>query len=234
MAMNTFTFNGTSSADFGLLVNGLSTFGAPTRRVQKFVVPGRSGDIIIDDGTYDNYIARYEIAVIKDFKINARAIANWLLSAKGYLRLEDTYNTDSYRMAACYTNIEYFVTSLIEAGSASIDFDCKPQRWLKSGENPLGRVDGDVLTNPSQMPSKPFMRIYGTGVVTLGNYSFEILSNSSFVDIDCETMQIYRGTTLLGNTVTMNEFPQLESGTTTIGLASGITSFSITPRWWTL
>lgn len=128
--MNHFTFNGHSTGDFGLLVTGLSTYGSPARRVERVTVPGRNGDVLLDEGTFDNYIARYQIAIIDNFKVNARAIANWLLSSRGYSELTDTYNPETYRMASFYSNIDYVVTALAREGTATIEFDCKPQRYF--------------------------------------------------------------------------------------------------------
>lgn len=128
--MNHFTFNGHTTSDFGLLVTGLSTYGSPARRVEKISVPGRNGDVLLDEGTFDNYIARYQIAIIDNFKVNAREIANWLLSSRGYSELTDTYNPETYRMASFYSNIDYVVTALSREGTATIEFDCKPQRYF--------------------------------------------------------------------------------------------------------
>lgn len=232
--LNHFTFNGHSTGELGLLVSGINIYGSPSRIVEKVTIPYRSGDLIIDTGAYTNYMLTYTVDIMDNTKATAEAISEWLLNTKGYCELTDTYNPEYYRKAAYYNQLDYTLSALYRYGKATITFDCKPQKYLNSGRNPLGRTDGSIITNPTAMPSKPFMRIYGTGQVTLGDYSFTINSNSSFVDIDCETMQIFRGTTNLSNTVTMSEFPELPSGDTTIGLASGITSFSITPRWWKL
>ena len=57
-----FTFNGVSSATFGLLVSNITNFGAPARVVEKVQVPYRNGDLLLDTGTYNNYIVTYRVA----------------------------------------------------------------------------------------------------------------------------------------------------------------------------
>lgn len=229
-----FTYNGTSTADLGLIVNGINIYGSPSRVVEKVQVPYRNGDLLIDTGAYTNYILTYTVSIVDNVKATTEAISAWLLAPKGYHRLTDTYNTDIYRMATYYNQIDYTLTMLHRYGQANISFDCKPQKFLLSGETPLSRSSGSTVTNPSVMPSKPFMRVYGTGEITIGDYTINILNNSSFIDIDCENMQVYRGTTNLGNDVEIAEFPELPSGDTTIAYPNTITSFSITPRWWKL
>lgn len=234
MALNHFTFNGHSTGELGLLVSGINIYGAPSRIVEKVNIPYRSGDLLIDTGAYSNYMLTYTVDIIDSTKATAEAINDWLLNTVGYCELSDTYNTDYYRMAAYYNQLDYTLSALYRYGRATITFDCKPQKYLNSGKSPLSRTSGQKVTNPTNIPSKPFMRIYGTGTVALGTQSFTINTNTNFIDIDCDTMQIYRGTTNLAGDVTMTEFPTLQPGDTTITLANTITSFSITPRWWKL
>lgn len=233
MALNHFTFNGQSTADFGLLVTATKVFGAPSRKVEKFSVAGRNGDILIDQGVYENYIVQYSVAVIDDFKVNARDITNWLLSSNGYERLEDTYNPESYRLGSCYSSIEYVTTALNREGQATIEFDCKPQRFLLTGETSQTFTTSGTITNPTQMASKPLLRVTGTGSVNIGTYEVTVNTVDGYVDIDCETQQCYKGTTNCNNDVVVDEFPQIVAGANTVTL-DGVTSVEITPRWWTL
>lgn len=234
MAMtNHFTFNGHSTADYGLLVTGINLFGSPNRRVEKYEVAGRNGDIIVELDSFENYILQYEVAVIDSFKANASAIKNWLGSSKGYMRLEDTYDTTHFRMASCYANIEFATTALNREGRATITFDCKPQRFLVSGETTVTKTATGTITNPTQMASKPLLRVYGTGKVKIGTREITISSVNTYVDIDCETQQAYKGTTNCNNNIVVNEFPVFEAGSNTITL-TGVSKVVITPRWWEL
>lgn len=231
--LNNFTFNGQSTADFGLLVTGRTIFGAPSRKVERYSVAGRNGDIIVDLGAFENYQVQYEIAVIDNFPVNARAIVNWLLSTKGYNRLEDTYDTTHFRLAALYSNIEYAVTALNREGTAQIVFDCKPQRFLNSGETPITiTAASDTITNPTVMDAKPLLRVTGTGKVTINGVEITVSSVDGYVDIDCETQQAYKGAVNCNNDIVVEEFPVLTAGAN--GISQTATSVEITPRWWEL
>lgn len=231
--MNHFTFNGKSTRDFGLLVDGLSTFGAPSRMVEEIQIPGRNGSMFIDSGVYANYIARYTIAVIDDFKANAREIVAWLLSEKGYHKLADTYNPESYRLGICYSSVDYIVTNLMKEGQATIEFSCLPQRFLNSGDNVSNFAGTSILRNPTAYSAKPLIRAYGTGTFTVNGYEVTINSADQYTDIDCELMQAYKGGVNCNNNIVCDDFPILSPGDNTITM-TGVTELEIIPRWWTL
>lgn len=233
MALNYFTYNNQASKDYGLLVTALKVFGAPSRNVDKYSVPGRNGDILVDLGSYSNYVVQYQVAIIDNFKVNARDIANWLLSGVGYSRLEDTYNPESYRLASLYSEVEYITTALNREGQATIEFDCKPQRFLLTGETSTSITGNDTITNPTQMASKPLLRAYGTGTLSINGQDIVIRTVDSYVDIDCEAQQCYKGAVNCNNDVEVDEFPTFIPGVNVIEL-DGITRVDITPRWWEL
>ena len=52
--MKKFYYDGRSSIDFGMVISGSGTFGAPQRDVEMVPVLGRNGDLIIDNGRYLN------------------------------------------------------------------------------------------------------------------------------------------------------------------------------------
>ena len=227
-----FTFNGKSTADYGLLVTGRRVFGAPARKVERFSVPGRNGDILVDMGAYENYIVAYDVALL-DFKADVRAITNWLLSSSGYMKLTDTYDTTHYRMGACYSSIEYVTTALNREGTATIEFDCKPQRFLNSGETTTTITSASyTLNNPTQMPARPLLRVTTTGKVTINGNEITVSAVDGYVDIDCETQQAYKGTTNCNNDIIVDEFPVLVGGNNTITQTT--TTVAVTPRWWEL
>ena len=52
--MNAFQFNGRSSSEFGVYISGGGTYNAPERDVEFMAMPGRSGDLLIDNGRFKN------------------------------------------------------------------------------------------------------------------------------------------------------------------------------------
>lgn len=234
MNLNHFTYNGHSTADYGLLVSGITAFNAPARKVEYFSVPGRNGDVAIEMGGYENIIIAYQVSIIDNTLANARNIANWLLSSSGYMKLTDTYDPSVYRMAVYSNSIDYAMSMLYRFGSCTIEFNCKPQRFLTSGETTTTITSSTYsLNNPTLMPARPLLRAYGTGTVTINGTVITINSVNSYVDIDCESQQAYKGSVNCNNDITVTDFPVLVAGNNSIAL-SGVTSLAVTPRWWQL
>lgn len=160
----TIVFNGTSSDDFGLIVEKLPPSVHASRRGDLISIPGRNGVIVREDGSFDTFQQEYQIsfsqaAQNRDPYQAARDIAVWLLGASGFCRLEDGFEPEHFRLAR-YAG-EYNVdTVLMEYGKATLTFDCQPQRYLKSGETPLTFTGGASATimNPTQFEARPLLK----------------------------------------------------------------------------
>lgn len=159
--MSYFEFNGKNSqTDFGLTVEHIPDFVAAQKNTEKAAAPNRSGDFIYQSGRYANVTQSYDVYLNpgdKSYIEAAKAIANWLSSPDGYAELSDDYDPDSYRLA-------YFVgpldmTNWFQAkGRATLNFDCQPQRYRKSGREAVSVPAGGMITNPG-MPALPLVRI---------------------------------------------------------------------------
>ena len=51
-----FTFNGTSSERYGLKVKNSNHLSRPAKKIESISVPGRTGNLIIDDGSKENLV----------------------------------------------------------------------------------------------------------------------------------------------------------------------------------
>lgn len=236
-----FRYDNEPSYQYGLIVTGTKTFGAPRRRIETLHVYGRSGDILFDEDAYDNIYVSYDVEIIKDFKTNAREIRGWLLSRKGYHELSDTYNPQFYRYATYFNSLDYDVVDhLMTLGKATITFYAMPQRYDGDGDIPT-EITGNTtatLINPYQFKSKPLIEVSSTGTITVNGYtitvnSLPLLGN---LTIDCETMQCTDGVNNCNSMVTIDEFPVLGGGENivTTNLSNSTKKTYITPRWWTL
>lgn len=136
---STIIFNGKSSDDFGLVVEYFPESVHAARRGELTPIPGRNGVIVREDGSFDSYVQTYQIWFRKTNEnprgtyANARAVADWLLNAREFQRLEDSYEPGFFRLAR-YSGSLNVETVLRNHGRATIQFDVQPQRYLKSGE----------------------------------------------------------------------------------------------------
>lgn len=232
---NVFIFDGKSSGDYGIYISGGQTFNAPERDVESIEIPGRNGNLTISRNRFKNIMVPYPVFVHKQFNENVAAARAWLLGSDGYCRLEDTYHPDQYRMAQFNGPIDFEMRFLNYSGETTLTFNCKPQRWLKTGEQVIQCSNGDSILN-SGFPALPLIKVSGTGggYLYVGACVVQILSLDEYVILDSETQNAYKGTINKNGTIAAPEFPVLQTGENTIYWGGGITAVEITPRWWTI
>lgn len=161
-----FIFDGENSRDYGIYVQDVKVFGAPTRDVEMISIPGRDGEFALDKGRFNNIQVVYTCALgtgtKTDFNTGVSDFRNWLASRKGYKRLEDEINTAEYRMAVFKDGLDVSTLNK-ETGTFEVTFDCKPQRFLKSGETAVTVTSGGTITNPTLFESRPLLQVWGHG-----------------------------------------------------------------------
>lgn len=218
-----FIFDGENSRDYGIYVQDVKVFGAPTRDVEMVSIPGRDGEFVLDKGRFNNIQVVYTCALgtdtQTDFNTGVSDFRNWLASRKGYKRLEDEINTTEYRMAVFKDGLDVSTLNK-ETGTFEVTFDCKPQRFLKSGEIP--RTIGGSVTN-SQTKSGAVVSIDSDG----GDKATSLIANIEAIqtgsgDPSPTNVRPITGWTAANVYVTgKNLLPKNAAGTTT---RNGITS----------
>lgn len=234
---NYLAIDGVNLAKFGVWLDGHETLGEPEPDVDTISVPGRSGDLTIDNGRYKNLNITYKCGFKSDFLLNLMALRGFILSNRGYRRLEDTFYRDHYRVGRYIGGMDVTGSQMMKQGYCSITFDCQPQKWLKSGENTLTYESGSTIFNPTEFNSKPLLVVTGFGQVVIGDYRIVIAENANNRTwIDCDTMEAWFGTSNLNDKITLPDgvFPEIVPGSVPITFSSNITSVQVTPRWWTL
>lgn len=232
-------FDGQNLADWGLHISGDKTFGAPERDVDEVEVPGRNGTLTYDNGRFKNYDLEYEGGIVSDdtvdFEYKIRRLRSFLCSRYGYRRLEDTYHPDEFRLAKFVDGLDPDVTQL-QGGTFDLKFDCKPQRFLKSGEEAIVMTASGSIFNFTYFETKPLIRCYGSGEFHIGDYGVKVTmpSTVTYVDIDSDMQDCYNEALNCNDSVTLtkNVFPVLEPGENKIQIGSGITQLYIIPRWY--
>lgn len=236
---NYIVYNGKNSIDHHIGIEQCPSYPTGSRAVEKITVPGRSGDLLIDTGAYSNYTQQYQVyikAKREGVPQMCRAVAGWLLSGRGYHRLEDSYDPSVYRLA-CFAGPLDVENWMLQYGRATLEFDCRPQRYLKAGEQSITLTNGQPIHNPGQR-ALPLITLTGSGAgqIVVGDVAVNISDIPGRMVLDCDTQDAYNGTANLNGSITLPAagFPALEPGDTTIGWSGGITGVEIVPRWWVL
>lgn len=175
-----FTFDGETSASFGVHLTGEGVYNAPERAVEMVSIPARNGAFALDQGRFENIEVTYTASIVADnetdFRTAISEFRNFLCSKTGYCRLEDDYNPNEYRMAVYKSGLEVDPFTL-RTGEFSIVFDCKPQRYLTSGETAISVTSGDTITNPTRFEARPKLEIEGYGNINFNGYNIELFDD---------------------------------------------------------
>lgn len=137
-----FILNGVDSRDFGVYISGQGTFSAPQKAYTFYNIPGRNGAILGSENRLENINVSYEAFIYTDFDNQIAKFRTFLLSQNGYVKLSDSYHPDEYRYAVYQGPFEPTVERTNDAGKFVITFNCKPQRYLTSGETVYTWVAG--------------------------------------------------------------------------------------------
>lgn len=237
MSLNTFTFGGIASSLYNVYGQGAGMFNKPKRRVESIAIPGKSGDLVIEQNAWENVDITYSCILPQAWQSDFDAFVAALHAKKGYQTLTESMHPGYFRMAVFSEAISPKITRQYTGGSFKLKFNAQPQMYLNSGQVATTLTETGTITNPTLYPSKPLLKVYGAGNLGIGGMTITIASPGySYVYIDCEAMDAYNGATPLNNKITLssNDFPVFAPGTNNISLGSGITRVEITPRWWTI
>ncbi len=175
---NSLTFGPVNSSDFDIMISGEGVFDAPKKDVEKVSIPGRNGDLIIDRNRYENITVSYPAYYYKDNMYDFKSILDNFRSAmasqRGYQRLEDTFHPDEFRLGMFTDGLEVDPLKYNTVAQFNIDFDCKPQRFLKSGEVPQEFVADGSIYNPTQFEAAPILAVEGRGEIEINGYTINV------------------------------------------------------------
>lgn len=245
---NSLTFGGINSANYGIFIDGGGVYNSPERDVTLVTIPGRSGQLVMDNGRFENIEVTYSAFIdgrddgtIRD---SIRDFRNAIGALRGYQRLEDTYNPDEFRQALFIGGLEVDPVVYQTGGEFEITFNCKPQRWLKSGEELLVFTEATTLTNPTLFASEPLIRVSGSdGTVAINDITIGVAQlpaeySGQELYIDCEIGDAYCYDLITNELVNLNsyvswsEYPRLDPGANAISFTNYLTRVSVIPRWW--
>ena len=193
--LNYLIYDGVDSRDFGVFISGDGAFNAPARRGEMITIPGRNGYLFMDEGVFENIEVEYPAFIgtgyERVFRQKLGDFRSALTSRGNYKRLTDTYHPDEFRLGVYLSGLETEPENITRAGKFTLKFDCKPQRFLVSGEVPHIFTRNGIITNPTIFASYPIIKVTGNGTVGIGDYIFKVKNNTTTIIIDTELMESY-------------------------------------------
>ena len=256
MSINWFEFNGIRSDTHELLIAEKNIYNAPQRDVELVHVPGRNGDVLIDNGGWNNVDVSYTVQFV-GLPEKAPTLRQWL-QATGYHVLRDSYQPGYFRYGV-FTSQMNPEEIARQVGRLQLIFSCKPFLYraytnastqdkitLNASGGSITSATGATVAsgaatvaNPEAYASQPYIKITaGSGSVSLyieggasGRKEYSFSGIDGYIELDSELMCAYKGATLCNDKLLFTSFPVLEPGDNTIQVSSGITKVEIIPRW---
>lgn len=232
-------YGGESSTDYGMVVSEAPAYERPKRKETIYNVPGRNGSILFQQDAREDVNRSYKVWLAEDSNHTLVEIVDaaeaWLNSQIGYIRLEDNFEPDVYRLAY-YSGGDGFSNNMIQYGEATLNFTCRPERFYKNAEAAVEVLNGDTMSNPTKFASKPLIHIEGTGIVTvsIGGEAITAKDLVDYINIDCDRMDAYRLTSENRNDKISGTFPTIKPGSNAITITGSATKVEITPRYFTI
>lgn len=165
--------DGVSLKGYKVYINGTEAYNSAERDVELIEIPGRNGAFALDKNRFKNITVQYNSGTFAEnqpeFARKISDLRNFLASRKGYVRIEDDYNPEEYRMGLFTKGLEFDPVCYNMASEFPIEFNMKPQRFLKIGELPVAIRSGDTLTNPTLFESHPLLMARGYGDIELND-----------------------------------------------------------------
>lgn len=243
--INSFTYNGQNSLDFGLMVESKeNVYGSASPIVETVSVPGRGTLILnnkadpLDNEEYEDIGISFTCCVIpedgQDLHILARKIYAWLYSRIEFQVLTDTYEPNYYRLGYCreQASVEDIARAL--AGRIKITFTCRAFKRAAVGDTEITvESSGTEIYNHEKFTALPLVTVYGSGDVVLYFNQRQISINDidGYITLDSENLNAYKGNANQNSKLVSQYFPKLVSGMNTVSWTGSVTKVEIIPRW---
>ena len=256
-------FDNVCLSDFGLWISGDYTEALAEHLGEGVHIPGRSGDYWIDEGAWQNLTLEYPAFLLgateRELQGRLRSLRQVLGGTPGYVRIEDDYHPDEYRMGRYVSGLAEQTSYYSRASEFRLVFDCKPQRYLRS-TRPLVLADqetegapGDLVTdnpavlrNPTGREARPMLRLFyddrtAPMSVTFGDCLIVCQPCGHYcIGIDMEARTCYYNGENLSRYVSITKGGAVAMDYPAIGDRVEITrgtnckAVQVYPRWWWL
>lgn len=237
MLDNTFIFKNKRAKSKGIELQAPISISASVPNVTVTSIPGRNGDLIEYDGSYENriisapcYLLDYALEKGID-EVNA-----WLMGENGYFRFEDSQDERHFMLARTTRGIDKNARAGL-LNPFTLEFDAKPQRFLKLGEKAVDVTSAKSIYNPTAFPALPLIEVQGEDTVEVKISGVTLtmkFGEEGTIIYDADTDNAFYGDQNYNRSVSVTDTMILPSGKTDIEITGSVTSLKITPRWWEL
>ena len=226
-----FIFNDVDSRDMGVVVTSLPTVQRPQRRVTRYTVTGRSGDLEVDEGGYNGYQTTMGVNV---FGQDLATIFSWL-DGEGWFISSDDPSLKLWVVLDAQPKTARLNVDGACYDTLTVTLYIHPFRYAVADSTQEFTSFPILITNPNKVESRPKITIEGSGdiLVTVNalQMAFTDLTDGIIVDSELMDCMNLTQTALMNLCATMDDFPTLQPGGNTISVDGTVTKITIDPRW---
>ena len=187
--MGWFHFKGKDSRDFGILISAAPEKVRAERRVEQVTIPGRNGELTVDEGTYAPYVISVECSTRGSENLDE--ILAWLNGAGELILCTEP---DKAFRASIYNKIS--VADMIYLyNSFLLQFRVQPFKYsVNAAGDALELTAPTTIRNSGTVYSEPIITVYGSGDITLsinGN-PYPLRNVQESITIDSEMMEVFK------------------------------------------
>lgn len=232
-----FNYRGKSSRDFCLKIKEINNLSSPSRALDIHEVLGRNGELIIDNGNYNNFHLQIECFIDGRPERNGKELSlaeladelkSWLQTSFEYSPIQ-IEGQDFYYEGYCDNSLD-IKELFTNFGEVLITFNCKPYRKKDSDKITITQ-SGTTIAN-EHMDSEPYVKVYGTGDITLtiGDQTIKLVNVENYIELDSELMNCFKDNVNQNNRM-IGDFPLLRKGDNSVTWSGKVTKIEIEPRW---
>lgn len=242
-----FIYNGKNLNSLGFVIKNNPHYKPPERNREFFDNSGGNGSEISDLGGFKNVEFPIEINSIPYWnrQLSARekayALYDWLFADGGYHQYRDTYNM-GYFTEAVFVNPDEISCLMEGVLDTTLTVSRRPY-WYSDLGAKKASFESETTTlsfkmnNPEHYESEPYFKIFTDGSfrLTVGETILTFSECDSYVEIDTEIDNVFKGSDDKNSTFSGDYMPLLKSGETscTVQSLSGnvISKVEVIPRW---
>lgn len=224
---------------FGLEMLTELTIENAVRDVEIVEIPGKNGDIVIDNERYKSVAFSPKFIMWKksnfmSFEEQQNALTDLMTGAYGYSEMTILGNSNYTYMARVVDEVRITLDDEVSA-EVEINFSLKPIKYVTSGLDTVNLVNGAILDNIGKVSSNPMIVLTGTGNVTLTLGSrpivFENITDGVVVDFEHKTVTNLDKNSSKWETLYTWPLPSIPVGSNKISWDNSSFKISMIPRW---
>lgn len=215
--------NGVDTRVYGLTCTALPPKQIPVERVNKVVIPGRSGVLSIRDDSYDPisktvgfFYDGEDVDVITKLFRDAATVV---------------FSDDPTKMYKCSAGIGSGTRNIFAWKEFSVTFECDPER-RDADPQEIVLTSGMVVRNAGNRKTRPTFEVTGSGTVVLsvGSQTVTLTSVSGTFVVDGEIQECYSGSVSKNANMT-GAFPVFLADTEYAITWTGSATVLMRPNW---